>query len=59
MKTGNGPNSKKIIEKMSEEIRLFRCCTQDYPVGTLQVHMELPLAQFQEFLIALMPPIPV
>jgi hypothetical protein len=25
----------------------------------LQVHMELPLAQFQEFLIALMPPIPV
>ena len=28
-----------------------------YPVGTLQVHLELPLAQFQDFLIALMPPI--
>jgi hypothetical protein len=40
------------------EIELLGCCSHVYPVGTLQVRFELPLAQFQDFLIALMPPIP-
>jgi hypothetical protein len=40
------------------EIGLLGCCSQVYPVGTLHIHLELPLAQLQDFLIALMPPSP-
>jgi len=40
------------------EMELLECCSQVRPVGTLQVHLELPLAQFQDYLIALKPPIP-
>ena len=34
-------------------IGLLGCCNHVYPVGTL--HIRLPLAQFQDFVIALMP----
>jgi hypothetical protein len=34
-------------------IRFLGCCNHVYPVGTLQIR--LPLAQFQDFLVALIP----
>ena len=34
-------------------IGLLGCCNHVYPVGTVQIR--LPLAQFQDFVIALMP----
>ena len=39
-------------------IGLLGYCSQVHPVGTLQIHLELPLAQVQDFLIALIPQIP-
>jgi len=40
------------------EIGLLGFCSHVYPVGKFQVRLELPLTQFQDFLIALLPPNP-